>query len=84
MTDVTERARELVLAGTLSMTGRKVIVDFDTREDAEAMVAALRERSLSVEYRLFAGERHGIREAHHLAEALRAEHAFYERLRQSN
>ncbi|WP_371234455.1 prolyl oligopeptidase family serine peptidase [Pseudomonas sp. QE6] len=50
----------------------------------EAMVAALRERSLSVEYRLFAGERHGIREAHHLAEALRAEHAFYERLRQSN
>ncbi|HBZ92326.1 MULTISPECIES: alpha/beta hydrolase family protein [unclassified Pseudomonas] len=43
----------------------------------EAMVEALRQRGLPVEYHLFAEERHGFRQAANLAEALRAEHAFY-------
>ena len=46
----------------------------------EAMVEALRQRGLPVEYHLFAEERHGFRQATNLAEALRAEHAFYQRL----
>ncbi|MGE8297581.1 MAG: alpha/beta hydrolase family protein [Pseudomonas sp.] len=46
----------------------------------ESMVEALRQRGLPVEYHLFAEERHGFRQAANLAEALRAEHAFYQRL----
>lgn len=46
----------------------------------ETMVDALRSRDLPVEYHLFAEERHGFRQAANLAEALRAEHAFYRRL----
>lgn len=46
----------------------------------ESMVEALRQRGLPVEYHLFAEERHGFRQATNLAEALRAEHAFYQRL----
>ena len=46
----------------------------------EAMVEALRQRGLPVEYRLFAEERHGFRQAANLASALRAEHAFYQGL----
>ncbi|APU30782.1 peptidase S9 [Ectopseudomonas alcaliphila JAB1] len=46
----------------------------------EAMVEALRQRGLPVEYHLFAEERHGFRQATNLATALRAEHAFYQRL----
>lgn len=46
----------------------------------ETMVEALRSRDLPVEYQLFAEERHGFRQAANLAEALRAEHAFYWRL----
>lgn len=46
----------------------------------EAMVEALRQRGMPVEYHLFAEERHGFRQATNLAEALRAEHAFYQRL----
>lgn len=46
----------------------------------ECMVEALRQRGLPVEYHLFAEERHGFRQAANLAEALRAEHAFYQRL----
>jgi len=46
----------------------------------ETMVEALRSRELPVEYHLFAEERHGFRQAANLAEALRAEHAFYRRL----
>lgn len=46
----------------------------------EAMVEALRQRGLPVEYHLFAEERHGFRQAANLAEALSAEHAFYQRL----
>lgn len=46
----------------------------------EAMVEALRQRGLPVEYHLFAEERHGFRQAANLATALRAEHAFYQRL----
>jgi dipeptidyl aminopeptidase/acylaminoacyl peptidase len=46
----------------------------------ETMVEALRSRDLPVEYHLFAEERHGFRQAANLAEALRAEHAFYRRL----
>ncbi|MDR8017574.1 alpha/beta hydrolase family protein [Ectopseudomonas guguanensis] len=46
----------------------------------ETMVEALRRRDLPVEYHLFAEERHGFRQAANLAEALRAEHAFYRRL----
>ena len=44
----------------------------------ESMVEALRQRGLPVEYHLFAEERHGFRQAANLAEALRAEHAFYQ------
>lgn len=46
----------------------------------ESMVEALRQRGLPVEYHLFAEERHGFRQAANLAEALSAEHAFYQRL----
>ncbi|QNH04105.1 S9 family peptidase [Pseudomonas sp. B11D7D] len=46
----------------------------------ESMVEALRLRGLPVEYHLFAEERHGFRQAPNLAEALRAEHAFFQRL----
>ncbi|MBH3341558.1 S9 family peptidase [Pseudomonas mendocina] len=46
----------------------------------ESMVEALRQRGLPVEYHLFAEERHGFRQAANLAEALRAEHAFYRQL----
>ena len=46
----------------------------------ESMVEALRKRGLPLEYYLFAEERHGFRQAANLAEALRAEHAFYLRL----
>lgn len=47
----------------------------------EGMVAALRRRGMPVEYRLFAAERHGFRQAANLAGALRAEWTFYEGLR---
>jgi dipeptidyl aminopeptidase/acylaminoacyl peptidase len=43
---------------------------------AEAMVAALRERGLPVAYLAFAGEGHGFRRAETIAAALLAEHAF--------
>lgn len=46
----------------------------------ESMVEALRQGGLPVEYHLFADERHGFRQAANLAEALRAEHAFFQRL----
>lgn len=46
----------------------------------ESMVEALCQRGLPVEYHLFAEERHGFRQAANLAEALRAEHTFYQRL----
>ncbi|WP_192981476.1 alpha/beta hydrolase family protein [Pseudomonas sp. EggHat1] len=46
----------------------------------ESMVEALRQRGLPVQYHLFAEERHGFRQATNLAEALRAEHAFYQHL----
>lgn len=46
----------------------------------ESMVEALLQRGLPVEYHLFAEERHGFRQATNLAEALRAEHAFYQHL----
>ena len=48
----------------------------------ETMVAALRERGVPVEYRLYADERHGFRQATHLADALAAELAFYQRVLQ--
>ncbi|XLX38664.1 alpha/beta hydrolase family protein [Ectopseudomonas mendocina] len=44
----------------------------------EAMVEALRQRGLPVEYHLFAEERHGFRQTANLVKALRAEHAFYQ------
>jgi dipeptidyl aminopeptidase/acylaminoacyl peptidase len=48
----------------------------------EAMVAALRARGVPVEYRLYADERHGFRQAAHLADALTAELGFYQRVLQ--
>jgi dipeptidyl aminopeptidase/acylaminoacyl peptidase len=48
----------------------------------EAMVAALRGRGVPVEYRLYADERHGFRQAAHLADALTAELEFYQRVLQ--
>jgi dipeptidyl aminopeptidase/acylaminoacyl peptidase len=46
----------------------------------EAMVEALRQCGLPVEYQLFADERHGFRQAANLAAALRAEYGFYQQL----
>ena len=49
-------------------------------EQTESMVAALRERGVAVEYRLYPEERHGFRQAHHLADALERECRFYQAL----
>lgn len=46
----------------------------------EAMVAALQANGVTVEYRLYPEERHGFRQAAHLADALQREWAFYVRL----
>lgn len=46
-------------------------------QQTEAMVAALRERGIAVEYRRYPGERHGFREAGNLADALACEWCFY-------
>jgi len=46
-------------------------------EQTEAMVAALRARGVPVEYRLYPDERHGFRQAAHLADALEREWRFY-------
>lgn len=43
----------------------------------EQMVKALQQQGVSVEYHLFAGERHGFRQAGNIARALQAEYAFY-------
>ncbi|MNP85384.1 Prolyl oligopeptidase family protein [compost metagenome] len=49
-------------------------------QQTEAMVAALRARGVPVEYRLYAEERHGFRQAANLADALQREWQFYRRL----
>src|SRR5690606_39371404 len=49
-------------------------------EQTESMVAALREHGVKVEYRLYPEERHGFRQAHHLADALKRECRFYQEL----
>jgi dipeptidyl aminopeptidase/acylaminoacyl peptidase len=49
-------------------------------EQTESMVAALRDRGIEVEYRLYPEERHGFRQAANLADALRRELSFYQRL----
>ncbi|MGH8354275.1 MAG: alpha/beta hydrolase family protein, partial [Pseudomonas sp.] len=46
----------------------------------ESMVAALRAQHVPVEYRLYPEERHGFRQAAHLADALEREWRFYRRL----
>lgn len=46
-------------------------------EQAEAMAAALRQRGMRCEHRVFAGESHGFRSAGTVAACLEAEHAFY-------
>ncbi|MCQ4269188.1 prolyl oligopeptidase family serine peptidase, partial [Pseudomonas stutzeri] len=46
----------------------------------ESMVEALRARGVPVEYRLYPEERHGFRQARHLADALTGEWRFYQRL----
>ena len=46
----------------------------------ERMVAALRSRGVAVEYHCYADERHGFRQAAHLAHALEAELGFYRQL----
>ncbi|WP_437884038.1 alpha/beta hydrolase family protein [Pseudomonas sp. LRF_L74] len=45
----------------------------------ESMVEALHARGVEVEYHLFADERHGFRQARHLAQVMEAELAFYQR-----
>ncbi|MHB0764728.1 alpha/beta hydrolase family protein [Stutzerimonas sp. NM35] len=47
-------------------------------EQTETMVAALREQGVAVEYRLYPEERHGFRQAYHLADALEREFRFYQ------
>ncbi|MCQ4310405.1 S9 family peptidase [Pseudomonas stutzeri] len=49
-------------------------------EQTESMVAALRERGVTVEYCLYPQERHGFRQAANLADALERECRFYQRL----
>lgn len=49
-------------------------------QQTESMVAALRLRAIPVEYRLYPDERHGFRQACHLADALEQEWRFYQRL----
>lgn len=49
-------------------------------EQTESMVAALHEHGVKVEYRLYPEERHGFRQAHHLADALKRECGFYQGL----
>lgn len=46
----------------------------------ESMAAALRAQGVAVEYRLYSEERHGFRQAHNLADALKRECHFYQRL----
>ncbi|MNZ27117.1 Prolyl tripeptidyl peptidase precursor [compost metagenome] len=48
-------------------------------QQTEAMVAALRARGVPVEYRRYAEERHGFRQAANLADALEREWQFYRR-----
>lgn len=48
-------------------------------QQTEAMVAALRQRGVAVEYHAYANERHGFRQAAHLAHALEHEWRFYQR-----
>ncbi|WP_460429011.1 alpha/beta hydrolase family protein [Azotobacter armeniacus] len=49
-------------------------------QQTEAMVAALRAHGVPVEYHLYPDERHGFRQAAHLADALEREWRFYLRL----
>lgn len=49
-------------------------------EQTESMVAALRDRGIEVEYRLYPDERHGFRQAANLADALQGELRFYQQL----
>lgn len=49
-------------------------------QQTESMVAALQARGIAVEYRCYPDERHGFRQAAHLAEVLELEWAFYRRL----
>jgi dipeptidyl aminopeptidase/acylaminoacyl peptidase len=49
-------------------------------DQAERMVAALRDKGLPVEYVAFPGEQHGFRRAETIARALEAELAFYTRV----
>ncbi|WP_203230139.1 alpha/beta hydrolase family protein [Azotobacter chroococcum] len=46
-------------------------------QQTETMVAALRAHGVAVEYRLYPDERHGFRQAAHLADALEREWRFY-------
>ena len=49
-------------------------------QQTEAMVTALQAGGIPVEYRLYPDERHGFRQANHLADALQREWQFYRRL----
>jgi len=49
-------------------------------EQTESMVAALRQRNIPVEYRLYPQEHHGFRQASNLADALERECRFYQGL----
>ncbi len=49
-------------------------------EQTEAMVEALRGNGIAVEYHLYPEERHGFRQATHLAEVLECEWRFYQAL----
>lgn len=49
-------------------------------EQTESMVTALRDQGIEVEYHLYPQERHGFRQANHLADALEREFRFYQKL----
>lgn len=49
-------------------------------EQTESMLAALSSRGIQVEYRLYPEERHGLRQARNLADALEREWRFYQQL----
>lgn len=73
----------LLLAGHIAVP----VIFFQGGQDAvvvpaqtESMVAALRERGIRADYHLYPDERHGFRQATHLAEVLARELAFYQEL----
>ena len=75
-----------VAAAPADTAGAWPVIFFQAGQDAivlpqqtEAMVAARQQRGVTVEYHCYADERHGFRQAAHLADVLQREWRFYQR-----